>query len=84
MLDSENRFTRWITIIGEYSAYIYLLHMIGVYLSRILFERIAIFTPAAYFLALCLAVVLGVLIPMGLTKQLIYRNKYLMLLMGGK
>lgn len=76
--------SKWLMALGKYSAYIYLLHMAGVYMVRVVFEKIAIFTPVCYGIALVAAVIAGLLIPLLVTKNIIYRNKALTFLMGGK
>lgn len=70
--------------LGKYSAYIYLLHMAGVYFIRIVYEKIGLFTPLTYGVVLAAAVIAGLVIPLLVTKYVIYKNKSLTFLMGGK
>lgn len=84
LLSRMKRGVNILLLLGTYSASIYLLHMAGVYLVRLAFERLGVFTPVAYFVALLLAVMVGAFLPIWLTKGLIYRSKYLTLCMGGK
>jgi len=71
-------------LLGKYSAYIYLLHMIGIYAVRVVFEKIGLFSPFTYGVALVAAVVAGLVIPVLLTRFVIYKSKSLTFLMGGK
>jgi len=75
---------KWLLSLGKYSAYIYLLHMAGVYVVRIIYEKIGLFTPLTYGVALFTAVVAGLIIPILLTKYVIHKNKSLTFLMGEK
>lgn len=75
---------KWLLSLGKYSASIYLLHMAGVYAVRIVYERIGAFTPLTYGVALLMAVLAGLIIPVLLTKYVIHKNKSLTFLMGGK
>jgi fucose 4-O-acetylase-like acetyltransferase len=73
----------WLMSLGKYSAYIYLLHMAGVYSVRMVYEKMGLFTPFTYSIALALAVIAGLVIPVILTKYVINKNKSLTFLMGG-
>ena len=75
---------KWFMSLGKYSAYIYLLHMAGVYFIRIVYEKIGLFTPLTYGVALAAAVIAGLVIPLLVTKYVIHKNKSLTFLMGGK
>ena len=75
---------KWLMSLGKYSAYIYLLHMAGVYFIRIVYEKIGLFTPLTYGVALAAAVIAGLVIPLLVTKYVIHKNKSLTFLMGGK
>jgi len=75
---------KWLMSLGKYSAYIYLLHMAGVYFIRIVYEKIALLTPLTYGVALIAAVIAGLVIPVLVTKYVIHKNKSLTFLMGGK
>lgn len=73
----------WLMSLGKYSAYIYLLHMAGVYSVRMVYEKMGLFTPFTYSIALALAVIAGLVLPVILTKYVINKNKSLTFLMGG-
>ena len=73
----------WLMSLGKNSAYIYLLHMAGVYSVRMVYEKMGLFTPFTYSIALALAVIAGLVIPVILTKYVINKNKSLTFLMGG-
>nr|WP_320038227.1 acyltransferase family protein [uncultured Bacteroides sp.] len=73
----------WLMSLGKYSAYIYLLHMAGVYSVRMVYEKMGLFTPVTYSIALALAVIAGLVLPVILTKYVINKNKSLTFLMGG-
>lgn len=73
----------WLMSLGKYSAYIYLLHMAGVYSIRVVYEKMGLFNPFTYSIALALAVIAGLVIPVILTKYVINKNKSLTFLMGG-
>jgi hypothetical protein len=75
---------KWFMSLGQYSAYIYLLHMAGVYFVRIVYEKIGLLTPLTYGVALVVAVITGLVVPVLLTKYVIHKNKSLTFLMGGK
>ena len=75
---------KWLMALGQYSAYIYLLHMAGVYFVRIVYEKIGLLTPLTYGVALVVAVITGLVVPVLLTKYVIHKNKSLTFLMGGK
>ena len=72
-----------LSLLGKYSAHIYLFHMAGVYAVRLLYEHIGLYNPASYFAALLLALILGVLIPLFLVRYFIQRNRILAFLTGG-
>lgn len=74
----------WLISLGKYSAYIYLLHMAGVYFVRVVYEKTSLFTPVSYSIALVAAVIAGLVIPVVITKYAIHKNKTLTFLMGGK
>ncbi|WP_321436770.1 acyltransferase [uncultured Bacteroides sp.] len=81
---AEREDSKILMSLGKYSAYIYLLHMTGVYFIRIVYEKIGLLTPLTYGVALVAAVITGLVIPMLLTKYVIHKNKSLTFLMGGK
>ena len=58
--------------------------MIGIYAVRVVFEKIGLFSPFTYGVALVAAVVAGLVIPVLLTRFVIYKSKSLTFLMGGK
>lgn len=84
LAEVKGRILNILLLLGTCSAYIYLLHMAGVYVVRVVFEKLEIFILQAYFAALFLAMVAGVFLPILLTRGFICRSKYLTLLMGGK
>jgi len=81
--DIQKSSNNWLMSLGKYSAYIYLLHMAGVYSVRIVYEKMGLFTPFTYSIALALAVIAGLVLPVILTKYVINKNKSLTFLMGG-
>ncbi len=81
--DIQKSSNNWLMSLGKYSAYIYLLHMAGVYSVRMVYEKMGLFTPFTYSIALALAVIAGLVLPVILTKYVINKNKSLTFLMGG-
>ena len=81
--DIQKSSNNWLMSLGKYSAYIYLLHMAGVYSVRVIYEKMGLFTPFTYSIALALAVIAGLVLPVILTKYVINKNKSLTFLMGG-
>lgn len=70
--------------IGKKSSFIYLMHMIGVSLVCALYEKIEVYTPFTYLVALILALLAGVLLSLLIERYLISHSKCLTWLMGGK
>ncbi len=68
--------------LGAYSSYIYLLHMAGVYLVRLVYEKIGIFNEGSYIIALCAAICVGTVIPVLLYKTVLRRMPWLLFMMG--
>lgn len=80
----STRIGNGLTILGKYSAQIYLFHMAGVYAVRIAYEHLGLYNPASYFAALLFALAAGVAFPLLLERCLIRRSKLLTFLTGGK
>ena len=68
---------------GKQSAAIYLMHMAGVSLVCVWYEKLAVFTPLTYLVALIVAVIMGVGLSLLANKYLVSSNKYVNWLMGG-
>lgn len=68
--------------IGKYSSYIYLLHMMGVYVVRLIYERIGWHSYFSYTVFLILAVMIGCIFPILIAKFILQRNSILLFLMG--
>jgi fucose 4-O-acetylase-like acetyltransferase len=81
---AEREDSKILMSLGKYSAYIYLLHMAGVYFIRVVYEKVGLLFPLTYGIALIAAVIAGVLIPVLLTKYVIHKSQSLTFLMGGK
>lgn len=69
---------------GYYSSYIYLLHMAGVYIVRLVYEKVGWYTPFSYTLCLLLAIATGCLLPVLVSLFIIKRSAVLLFLMGEK
>ncbi|WP_448789919.1 acyltransferase family protein [Bacteroides graminisolvens] len=82
-----NRYTsviqKSILHVGKQSAAIYLMHMAGVSLVCVWYEKLAVFTPLTYLVALIVAVIMGVGLSLLANKYLVSSNKYVNWLMGG-
>lgn len=74
--------TGLLKVAGTNSAYIYLLHMAGVYPVRLLYEKIGCFTFYSYGVALITAISAGCLIPYLVAKYVIRPNGIVSILMG--
>jgi len=81
---AEREDSKILMSLGKYSAYIYLLHMAGVYFIRVVYEKVGLLFPLTYGIALIAAVIAGLVIPVLLTKYVIHKSKSLTFLMGGK
>ncbi len=80
----SSRIGNLLDLLGKYSAQIYLFHMAGVYAVRLAYEHTGLYTPPAYFAALCLALLLGALVPIALVRLVVRRSPFLTFLTGGK
>ena len=81
---AEREDSKILMSLGKYSAYIYLLHMAGVYFIRVVYEKVGLLYPLTYGIALIAAVFAGLVIPVLLTRYVIHKSKSLTFLMGGK
>lgn len=68
--------------LGDESMYIYLLHMAGVYPVRLVFERCGWHNWLSYALFLLLAIAVGCIVPVLVSKYVIRRLRFLRMLMG--
>ena len=59
------------------------MHMAGVSLVCVWYEKLAVFTPLTYLVALIVAVIMGVGLSLLANKYLVSSNKYVNWLMGG-
>lgn len=76
------RGTHLLKITGKNSSYIYLLHMMGVYPVRLIYEKLGYFTCLSYGMALIIAIIAGCLIPVLIAEYIIKPNVILSFLMG--
>lgn len=81
---TEREDSKILMSLGKYSAYIYLLHMAGVYFIRVVYEKVGLLYPLTYGIALIAAVIAGLVFPVLLTRYAIHKSKSLTFLMGGK
>lgn len=78
----NNLFIRALRIVGNYSSYIYLLHMMGVYPVRMMYEKIGWYSYFSYALALLLAIVIGCVLPVLIDRYIISSSQILSFLIG--